>query len=203
MKLVTAGEPRNSRLVPGVGREEVAPRYALCSSDHSRSGEERGIRLRSSVAAGNAERSPVVAKVVCVLYPDPVAGYPPKCARDTIPTISRYPNGQMAPTPDGPLGFTPGELVGCVSGELGLRPYLERNGHELIVTSDKDCESSAFDRHLPDADVVISQPFWPAYLTAGAYRPGEEAQAGRHRRNRLRPRQSEGRQPSTESRSPK
>jgi len=107
-----------------------------------------------------------VAKVVCVLYPDPVAGYPPDYARDTIPTISRYPNGQTAPTPDGPLGFKPGELVGCVSGELGLRPYLERNGHELLVTSDKDGESSAFERHLPDADVVISQPFWPVYLTA-------------------------------------
>ena len=23
-----------------------------------------------------------------------------------------------------------------------------------------------FERELPDADVVISQPFWPAYLTA-------------------------------------
>jgi formate dehydrogenase len=35
-----------------------------------------------------------------------------------------------------------------------------------VVTSDKDRENSEFDRHLPDADVVISQPFWPAYLTA-------------------------------------
>jgi formate dehydrogenase len=34
------------------------------------------------------------------------------------------------------------------------------------VTSDKEGENSEFDRHLPDADVVISQPFWPAYLTA-------------------------------------
>jgi formate dehydrogenase len=25
---------------------------------------------------------------------------------------------------------------------------------------------SEFDKHLPDAEVVISQPFWPAYLTA-------------------------------------
>jgi formate dehydrogenase len=34
------------------------------------------------------------------------------------------------------------------------------------VTSDKDGENSVFERELPDADVVISQPFWPAYLTA-------------------------------------
>ena len=32
--------------------------------------------------------------------------------------------------------------------------------------SDKDGPDSAFERELPGADVVISQPFWPAYLTA-------------------------------------
>lgn len=68
--------------------------------------------------------------------------------------------------PSGPLGFTTGALVGSVSGELGQRHYLESHGHELIVTSDKDGADSVFERHLPDADVVISQPFWPAYLTA-------------------------------------
>jgi formate dehydrogenase len=34
------------------------------------------------------------------------------------------------------------------------------------VTSDKDGPDSVFERELPDSDVVISQPFWPAYLTA-------------------------------------
>jgi formate dehydrogenase len=106
-----------------------------------------------------------MAKVLCVLYPDPETGYPPPYPRRAIPAIARYANGQMAPAPKGPLGFTPGELVGCVSGELGLRPYLEKLGHELIVTSDKDGASSEFEKHLPDAEVVISQPFWPAYLT--------------------------------------
>jgi formate dehydrogenase len=105
-----------------------------------------------------------MAKVLCVLYPDPEAGYPPHYARDGIPTISGYANGQTAPAPNN-LGFTPGELVGSVSGELGLRTYLEGLGHELIVTSDKDGPDSEFEKHLPDAEVVISQPFWPAYLT--------------------------------------
>lgn len=50
----------------------------------------------------------------------------------------------------------PGELVGCVSGELGLRSYLEKLGHELIVTSDQDGPNSEFEKHLPDAEVVIS-----------------------------------------------
>jgi len=106
-----------------------------------------------------------MARVLCVLYPDPQAGYPPNYARDEIPTITTYADGQTTPTPKGPLGFKPGELVGCVSGELGLRDYLEKLGHELIVTSDKDGPNSAFEKLLPEAEVVISQPFWPAYLT--------------------------------------
>jgi formate dehydrogenase len=105
-----------------------------------------------------------MAKIVCVLYPDPVDGYPPKYLRDSIPTLKQYPGGQSLPTPEA-LDFTPGELVGCVSGELGLRKFLEDAGHTLVVTSDKDGEDSELDRELPDADVVISQPFWPAYLT--------------------------------------
>jgi formate dehydrogenase len=63
--------------------------------------------------------------------------------------------------------FTPGHLLGSVSGELGLRKYLEGAGHTLIVTSDKDGPHSVLERELVDADVIISQPFWPAYLTAG------------------------------------
>ncbi len=106
-----------------------------------------------------------MAKVVCVLYDDPVGGYPKTYARDGLPKLERYPDGQTLPTPSA-IDFTPGELLGSVSGELGLRKYLEGLGHELIVTSDKEGENSVFDQHLPDAEIVISQPFWPAYLTA-------------------------------------
>jgi formate dehydrogenase len=106
-----------------------------------------------------------MATVLCVLYDDPVAGYPPEYARDDIPRIDAYPDGQSTPTPRA-IDFTPGALLGSVSGELGLRGFLEALGHELVVTSDKDSTGSELDRRLPDADVVISQPFWPAYLTA-------------------------------------
>lgn len=34
-----------------------------------------------------------------------------------------------------------------------------------MVTSDKEGADSVFDCELPDADIVISQAFWPAYLT--------------------------------------
>ena len=106
-----------------------------------------------------------MAKVLCVLYPDPITGYPPAYARDSIPMLSRYPDGQTLPTPEA-IDFTPGQLLGSVSGELGLRPFLEREGHAFVVTSDKDGADSTFERELLDAEVVISQPFWPGYLTA-------------------------------------
>ncbi|MFI5728685.1 NAD-dependent formate dehydrogenase [Kribbella sp. NPDC051587] len=106
-----------------------------------------------------------MAKILCVLYDDPAAGYPKSYARDDIPAITSYPGGQTAPTPQA-IDFTPGELLGSVSGELGLRSFLESQGHTLVVTSDKEGDGSVLDRELPDTDVVISQPFWPAYLTA-------------------------------------
>src|SRR5271169_2013304 len=106
-----------------------------------------------------------MAKVLCVLYDDPVDGYPKSYARDGIPQIDRYPGGQTAPTPEA-IDFKPGTLLGSVSGELGLRRFLESHGHRLVVTSDKDGPNSAFERELGDAEIVISQPFWPAYLTA-------------------------------------
>jgi formate dehydrogenase len=106
-----------------------------------------------------------MAKILCVLYDDPITGYPKTSIRDSIPEIAGYPDGQTLPTPSG-IDFTPGQLLGSVSGELGLRKYLEGLGHEFIVTSDKDGEESVFEKELVDADVVISQPFWPAYLTA-------------------------------------
>jgi len=106
-----------------------------------------------------------MAKVVCVLYDDPVTGYPKSYARDDVPELERYPDGQSLPSPKG-IDFQPGQLLGSVSGALGLRKFLEGNGHKLVVTSDKDGPDSVLERELPDADIVISQPFWPAYMTA-------------------------------------
>ena len=105
-----------------------------------------------------------MAKVLCVLYDDPIDGYPTSYARDEIPQIGSYPGGQRTPSPHA-VDFVPGQLLGSVSGELGLRRFLEAAGHTLVVTSDKDGPDSVFERELADADIVISQPFWPAYLT--------------------------------------
>src|SRR5688572_27314878 len=106
-----------------------------------------------------------MATVLCVLYDDPKEGYPTSYPLSEIPTIERYPDGQSVPSPKR-IDFKPGALLGSVSGELGLRKFLESQGHKLVVTADKDGPGSAFERELPDAEIVISQPFWPAYLTA-------------------------------------
>ena len=109
--------------------------------------------------------SPSAQKVLCVLYDDPVEGFPPKYARDTIPTLTHYPDGQALPSPAS-VDFNPGHLLGSVSGGLGLEEFLTGRGHKFVVTSDKDGPDSVFEKELADADVVISQPFWPGYLTA-------------------------------------
>lgn len=114
-----------------------------------------------------------MAKVLCVLYDDPVDGYPTGYARDGLPHLDHYPGGQTLPTPQA-IDFTPGTLLGSVSGELGLRRFLEGRGHTLVVTSDKDGPDSVFERELPEAEIVISQPFWPAYLS-----PERIAKAGK------------------------
>jgi len=106
-----------------------------------------------------------MAKILCVLYDDPAGGYPTSYPRDDLPRIERYPDGQTLPSPSA-IDFQPGQLLGSVSGELRLRKFLESAGHEYVVTSDKDGPDSRFERELADADVVISQPFWPAYMTA-------------------------------------
>jgi formate dehydrogenase len=113
----------------------------------------------------SAEGANLMAKVVCVLYQDPVDGYPKSYARDDLPQVTHYPDGQTVPSPKR-IDFVPGELLGSVSGALGLTKFLKELGHTLVVTSDKDGPDSIFEKELPDADVVISQPFWPAYLTA-------------------------------------
>ncbi|KAF2478727.1 formate dehydrogenase [Neohortaea acidophila] len=57
-------------------------------------------------------------------------------------------------------------LLGTTENELGIRKWLEDKGHTLITTSDKEGENSKFDQELVDAEVIITTPFHPGYLTA-------------------------------------
>ena len=103
-------------------------------------------------------------KILCVLYDDPKGGMPESYPLSNLPKLEKYPDGMTLPSPKG-RDFTPGQLLGCVSGELGLRKFLESNGHEFIVTNSKDGDGCEADKHIVDADIVISQPFFPYYLT--------------------------------------
>lgn len=49
-------------------------------------------------------------------------------------------------------------LLGTTENELGIRKWLEDQGHTLVTTSDKEGEGSEFDKHLVDAEVIITTP---------------------------------------------
>ena len=64
--------------------------------------------------------------------------------------------------PGGPNAKKMPELLGCAENALGLRPFLEGKGHELVVLTEKEKQ---LDHHLPTTEVLITTPFWPAYVT--------------------------------------
>ena len=64
--------------------------------------------------------------------------------------------------PGGPAAEATPELLGCAENALGLRQWVESQGHELVAISDTE---SGLEAHLPNTDVLIATPFWPAYIT--------------------------------------
>ena len=56
-------------------------------------------------------------KILCVLYDDPKGGMPKSYPLSDLPKLEKYPDGMSLPTPKG-RDFTPGQLLGCVSGCL-------------------------------------------------------------------------------------
>ena len=134
-----------------------------------------------------------MAKVICVLVRrSRSTAIPSPIPATDFPKLDKYPDGQTLPTPKA-IDFKPGQLLGSVSGELGLRKFLEAAGHKLVVTSDKDGADSTLDKELPDAEIVISQPFWPAYMTAERIAKAPKLKLIDHGRHRLGPRRSAGR----------
>ena len=106
-----------------------------------------------------------MAKVLCVLYDDP---------------HRRLPEG-LRPRRDPDNHFLSGRSddADTARDRLRARPAArQRLGRARPARLPRGCRSylrghvrqgpadSVFDRELVDADIVISQPFWPAYLTA-------------------------------------
>jgi len=50
------------------------------------------------------------------------------------------------------------DLVGTTENELGLRKWIEEQGHTLVTTSDKEGADSVFEKELVDAEVIITTP---------------------------------------------
>jgi formate dehydrogenase len=96
-----------------------------------------------------------VAKVLCVLYKDPEQGHPVAYAKDSIPRIELYSDGQTIPSPTA-IDFRPGELLGDVTGALGLRKFLTARGHSLTTLPDRDASGRKIDQELPEAEIIIS-----------------------------------------------
>mmetsp|Transcript_3785 Transcript_3785/g.6435 ORF Transcript_3785/g.6435 Transcript_3785/m.6435 type:complete len:404 (+) Transcript_3785:41-1252(+) len=76
--------------------------------------------------------------------------------------------------PGGEAGRRNSNILGCAENALGLKKYLEDLGHTFVVTTDKENEVDKdgnvirvceFEQELQDANVVISQPFYPGYIT--------------------------------------
>lgn len=66
----------------------------------------------------------------------------------------------------GKYGEEQPRLLGTVENKLGIADWLKQQGHEFIVTADKDSPDSEFRKHVKDAEIVITTPFHPGYLTA-------------------------------------
>lgn len=60
-----------------------------------------------------------------------------------------------------PGGQGSDEVLGSAESVLGLRPMISDAGHELVSLTDTGNE---LDEQLADAEVLITTPFWPAYV---------------------------------------
>jgi len=83
-----------------------------------------------------------MSKVVCVLYDDPIDGYPKAYPRDDIPKFDHYPDGQTLLGPDGEVGaqwvrswFAPGQPFLAYPSTSNLR-WLREAGFELEEAHD-------------------------------------------------------------------
>lgn len=62
-----------------------------------------------------------------------------------------------------PEGGAPPELLGCAENALGLREWLEGEGHDVVSTSAR--EGDELTKELEDAEVLVTTPFWPVYAS--------------------------------------
>ena len=86
-----------------------------------------------------------MAKVVCVLYDDPVDGYPKTMPATTSPRSITIPTARPLPTPKRSTSSR-ASCSAASPASSGLRKFLEKAGHTLVVTSDKDGPNSVLEQ---------------------------------------------------------
>ncbi|KAF3332766.1 formate dehydrogenase [Carex littledalei] len=57
-------------------------------------------------------------------------------------------------------------FLGCLEHGLGIKNWLESQGHTYILTDDKEGPNCELEKHIEDMHVLITTPFHPAYVTA-------------------------------------
>ena len=93
-------------------------------------------------------------KILCILYDDPKTVMPKRYALDDIPKLEKYPDEMTLPSPK-EIDFTPGELLGCVSGELVLHKFHEENG-QVCPANWKKGQAAMNESHQGAADYLSS-----------------------------------------------
>ncbi|BDA50598.1 Formate dehydrogenase, mitochondrial [Coccomyxa sp. Obi] len=71
----------------------------------------------------------------------------------------------VAVLPQGGAAAENPKYLNCVENGLGLRDWLESSDHMFITTADKEGPNSELAKNLHDANVIITTPFHPAYMT--------------------------------------
>ena len=119
-----------------------------------------------------------MAKIVCVLYDDPIDGYPKSYARDDIPKITIRAARRRRPrrrSISSPARCSAASQANSACGNISNgRPHTRRDLRQRR-------RGSVLEQELPDAEIVISQPFWPAYMTAERIAKAHKAKDRRSR----------------------
>lgn len=58
-------------------------------------------------------------------------------------------------------------LLGTIENKLGLEKWLKDQGHEFVVTDDKEGPNSTFQKEIVDADVLITYVAHPRTSSTG------------------------------------
>ena len=106
-----------------------------------------------------------MAKILCVLYDDPSAAIP-----NPMPAMA-FPNSSVIPAAkrcrrQSPSISSRANLLGVCLRRTGAAQIPGRPGPHIRRHLGQGRPELRLRKELPDAEVVISQPFWPAYLTA-------------------------------------